>query len=1104
MKTTKRLPAGVQSLLTPVALAIGLLSQAVAQVNVPPGESYRGGSVTPSLGTLPQVLPGVSNGGLDYRANAAVARLVVEVEKNDLPADGVSPNRITIRALDLQGNVVANPPGGGKLFATIEVTGGRILLEGAKTDEFGPGRRDADRVVPGVQVELKNGVATVNLLAPVAAQDVRVRVTLGSAVAQGVVTYLPELREFVAAGLLEGIVSQRKGSNGGITRIDDGFEKELRRWTDTSSDGKRSYGVRSAFFVKGKLQSGWLLTAAADSDKERKGKLFSDPRSDEFYPVYGDSALRGNEAKSSDRIYLRMDKGKTYGLYGDFSTGDGFSQLTGGGNVAGMKLRNLGSYNRTATGLRGHIEEAAYFGNAYYFRDNLKQVVEEYRGNGTSGPYNTALKTGIQNTEKVELVTRDRNQLGLVIAIQTLIRFDDYTFEPFSGAILLKSPAPSQDINGNPVFLRITYEVEQGGPSFAAYGLDGQVKINEQWEIGGSLNRDENPLSPYTLISVNTAVQLGDNTRLVAEVARAKSTRYAIGAASSTTTPSGGVGELRDDRSGDAYRLELQHKSGPWDAGAWLMTADREFYNPNASVSEGKSEFGAKVGYQINERTQAYGELTRSELRNAVDDPSRDALGLGLRWKATPTLSLDASVRHTREDAGFVGGSTISSLPGAGGGFFGQGVDAINPNTGTAITSNVLGAGGVVAAKDRSATSLRLGANWTPTERWTLGGEIELGSSEQRRFGVGAQYQLTERSRVYGRYEHQRGLTSASALNPQDKSNAFTLGVESTYMPGGTLFSEYRLRDALSGATASNRDMQLASGVRNTWNVREGLAYTTSAEILKVFQGSVRNAFALTGGVDYRVSELTQFSGRLEWRRLYDDTSVAGNQTENQYLSTLSVARKMDRDWTLLARNYLLVNAYSDGNRIQDRFQIGAAWRPVDHNRFNALGRYEYKTQRDTRAVAVPEDTYRAHIFSVHGTYHPSRPWWFNGRVAFKDSKSEFTEFGNVFKDSFRAILLSGRATYDITENWDISYMASVMKGLKGDRGQQFASGVEVGYLLRQDLWLSAGYNWTGFSDRDLTSGEYTNRGAYIRLRFKFDENLWRSDNKSVNRSLDR
>jgi hypothetical protein len=1105
MNTTKRLSVSKSALrshhITPLALACGLLIQgmALAQATNPVGSSFRSESTLPSLGAAPSVFPGISNGGVDYRANAQVAKLVVEVEKNDLPADGVSPNRITIRALDAKGNVILNPIG--KLFATIEVSGGRILIDGAKTDEFGPGRRDADRVIPGTQVELRNGAVTVTLLAPVEAQDVRVRVTMGSAVAQGVVSYLPELREFVAAGLLEGIFAARSKGNILPTRIDDGFEKDLRRWVRNSDDGKRSFGVRSAFFVKGKLQNEWLLTAAFDSDKDTKNRLFKDPRSDEMYPVYGDSALRGNEAKSADRVYLRLDKGKTYGLYGDFNTGDGFSQLTGGGSVAGIKLRNLGAYSRSATGLRGHLEESNYLGNAYYFRDNLKQVVEEYRGNGTSGPYYVTSRSGVQGSEKVEIVTRDRNQLGVVVEVLTLVRFEDYTFEPFSGAILLKSPVASLDSNGNPRFLRITYEVEQGGPSFSAYGVDGQVKLGEKWEIGGSLNRDENPVSPYTLMSVNTAVQLGDNTRLVAEVARSKSTRYLLGA-SSTTTPSGGVGELRNDRTGDAVRIELQHKKEAFDATAWLMSSDPEFYNPSASVSEGKSEFGAKAGYQISESTQVYGELSRTQQKTAAADPARDAMALGLKWKPSKALGIDLSLRHTQEDAGFTGGSTLSSNPLGGGGFFGLGNDGVNPASGI---SNIAPAGGTANAVDRSATSVRLGANWTPTERWTLGGELELGSSSQRRYMVGAQYQLSERAKVFGRYEHQRGLTSSSALNPADKSNAFSFGVESNYMQGGTLFSEYRLRDALSGATAANRDMQLATGVRNTWNVREGLAYTTNAEVLKVFQGSVRNAFAVGGGVDYRVSELTQFSGRLEWRRLYDDVTVAGDQTENQYLSTVSVARKMDRDWTFLARNYLLINDYTNGSRIQDRLQFGAAWRPVDHNRFNALGRYEYKTQRDTRAIATPEDTYRAHIISVHGAYHPSRPWWLGGRVAYKNSKGSFTNpDASVVKDNFSAILVGGRVTYDLTENWDISYMASVFQGLKGDKGRQFASGVEVGYLLRQDLWLSAGVNWTGFSDKDLTSGEYTNRGVFIRLRYKFDENLFRGDNKSVNRALDR
>ena len=40
---------------------------------------------------------------------------------------------------------------------------------------------------------------------------------------------------------------------------------------------------------------------------------------------------------------------------------------------------------------------------------------------------------------------------------------------------------------------------------------------------------------------------------------------------------------------------------------------------------------------------------------------------------------------------------------------------------------------------------------------------------------------------------------------------------------------------------------------------------------------------------------------------------------------------------------------------------------------------------------------------------------------------------------------------------------------------------------LFKNLWLSAGYNFAGYRDSDFTSAGYTARGAYTKLRFKFD-----------------
>jgi hypothetical protein len=188
------------------------------------------------------------------------------------------------------------------------------------------------------------------------------------------------------------------------------------------------------------------------------------------------------------------------------------------------------------------------------------------------------------------------------------------------------------------------------------------------------------------------------------------------------------------------------------------------------------------------------------------------------------------------------------------------------------------------------------------------------------------------------------------------------------------------------------------------------------------------------------------------------------------------------------------------GDVLQDRAQLGLAYRDTDTNRVNALGKIELKHETDASNATSGELRTRAVIVSTHADYHPSRPWWLTGRAA---AKWQNDVFENGVRSDFRAGLLSGRVVYDITENWDLGAMAAVQLGQRGAR--QSAFGLEAGYLLRQNLWLSAGVNLTGFNgDADLAGYEYTRSGVYVRLRFKFDENLFKGRDQEVNRSLDR
>ena len=228
---------------------------------------------------------------------------------------------------------------------------------------------------------------------------------------------------------------------------------------------------------------------------------------------------------------------------------------------------------------------------------------------------------------------------------------------------------------------------------------------------------------------------------------------------------------------------------------------------------------------------------------------------------------------------------------------------------------------------------------------------------------------------------------------------------------------------------------------------------------------------------------------------MFDSLDNPAGQSQNQWLSTTSFARKLSQDWTLLTRNYLLLTeqgynaiGQSVGRGLQDRAQLGFAWRPTETNVYNVLSRYEYKTVR--QQTTPGGDDYYSHIVSMHADYHPSRPWWATVRVAAKETV-DFTL--PQASQCYAAWTVGGRVTHDINENWDIGILASTLNSPQGG-GQQYAYGLEVGRLVTKNVWVSAGYNISGFSDRDLTGSDYTTRGIYVRLRFKFDESIFKRD----------
>ena len=136
-----------------------------------------------TTGASPRVVDRRS-GEVDYSTNRGVDRVVVELDRDGVPADGQSTVHVRVQLLGADGLPLA-----GQSFATLEHSGGRIRLPGSRTDEFGPGAGDADKATPGVQLAVDDGVAEFDLVAPHDPQDVLLRITAGAQSAEGVVGF---------------------------------------------------------------------------------------------------------------------------------------------------------------------------------------------------------------------------------------------------------------------------------------------------------------------------------------------------------------------------------------------------------------------------------------------------------------------------------------------------------------------------------------------------------------------------------------------------------------------------------------------------------------------------------------------------------------------------------------------------------------------------------------------------------------------------------------------------------------------------------------------------------------------------------------------------
>ena len=958
-----------------------------------------------------------------------------------------APGALTRIRLTPQGRLQADPMRAASIQLQLTDSAGIPIVARTALTLHAQGARwlnnDLQADEPGLQIMVEGGETSLLMEPPAQAQTVAVRIQAASLSHSENLNFLPALMPLQGVGVVEGVLDLSRRGSILLNQPSAGNAFEQTLGSLSSNNGSQKGSGRTAFFFKGTILGDYLLTAAFDSDKSTQEQLFRDVRPDEFYPVYGDGSLRGFDAQSMGRLYVRIDKERSFLLLGDFNT------------ASSTEVRQLSQYSRTLSGLQHRYEDESLRLSSFVADTTATQQVQELPANGLSF-YNLSNVLGDirAGSEKVEFIVRDRSQPDLVLVRRTLTRMTDYVFEPLTRSLQLVQPLPTLDANLNPQSVRVTYELEAGGTSYKVAGVDLQVKVANSIQLGGVAVSDRNPLNQRDLQGITSLVRLGNNTALSAEVVQSRS----------------------DDKgSGGAARVTLRHDSGELKAQSQWMQTDQAFDNLSAASGSGRTEVSAFAEYALNTNNRLRADSFASRDNTALDPASaeRSSSGIALQHQFNPSISAEAGLRHGNGPANNLNGFAYSQ------------VGNTNPVSSLSPASNpvvLTGQAPTVSTSARARLSLKP-SHW-PRLQAFVEAEQDLDSPERNALTMGGSFGLTNKTRLYAQSALLNHMDTFASIHGQQLSQFSMLGIESAYMEGGRLYNEYR--------SPKTGWAQNATGLRNTFKLSEQWRMNASLEHIESLSNN--------GASSATPSTATASSLGLDWGngpwRMSSALENRNATTNHASLASLAVAKRIDKDMTLLARSMRTSNQdlTNSAHTKQLRQQVGMAYRPARADRWNILSRYEYRSQDIHQGSGDSQDPFRAnmahqslglsttHIVSTHANWQINRGQQLSLHHAAKTTRLQDA----ASPSTYWAQMLHTRYTVDLNNDWDLGLQFGQLWGKDGVR--QSTVGLETGYQVVPSLWVSAGHNILGLQDADLAGQNYTSRGSYMRLRWKFDE----------------
>jgi len=832
---------------------------------------------------------------------------------------------------------------------------------------------------------------------------------------------------------------------------------------------------RLAFYLKGKVQGKYLITAQMDTGTEDINKLFDDFHRkdaqsvfrrldpDQYYPVYGDNSQLIDDTDSQGKLYVRVDWDRSRLLWGNYNT-----------NITGTEFA---PFNRSLYGAQllhnstidTNLGDASHSLNVFASKAQSLFRHNEFLGTGGSLYYlrDTDIVAG---SEKVWVEVRQAGTERVVQKVE-LVAGRDYDIDDFQGRLILRRPllsvaaqgGPSiirdEPLAGNQTFLVVDYEYSPTNLDFneTTAGVRAKKWLGNHLGIGGTWAHEQRAGADYDIKGTDVTLKKSDQTFIKGEFATSESSQTS----GSFISSDGGLSfnpfvSNTAQTKGDAIGIEARASltdfkptSRAFEVGVWAKRQDAGFSTANTDVGVELTDMGLEAVSRPSDNIAIYGRATRLHKKN---ENTESSLSGQLDYIFSSRITLSGELRNNREQNHAANTNGESAIV------------AGKISVDVSKNLNVYGLQQYTIKSTGTQTrnnSATLGANFAASDKLSLTGEISAGDRGNSAL-LGTEVSLSDTYSIYTNYTY-------SFNRDKVEKNTFVLGQRKTLSSQLKVYSEHQFSDE------DNRN-----GYAHTVGLDQQFTKFTSASLsaqrayVENDDGSSTERNSVSAGVAYQ-RDNTRFNSKLEYRW---DESV-GIDTR-QWVST----NRFEYRKTPSFRWQGKLNASITDDQLGSndaRFVeagIGFAFRPVDNDRLNMLGRLTYLNDLQPRSQSQDADQ-RSLIASIEGLYDITRRWSAGAKLAHRSSEIRLQRNAGVWIDN-DASLVSARARYKARFGVDAT-AAYHWLGSSASDGNRQGTLFTIGRRVGDNLTFSVGYNFTSF-DGNLANDIYDVKGWFLNL----------------------